>query len=75
MRIYAILFLVLLSIFESNAGGKFVKIENCTTTNKSLHIERCDVSNGAANVIIDIFKPIDQMFVSDFNIIIIKNPS
>jgi len=66
MRIYLVVFLVILSIYGTNAVIKFLKVENCTTTDKSLHIERYETNNGMLNVVLDIFKPVDQVFVSYF---------
>jgi len=60
-------FFVLFSISQSYVGGKFIKIENCTSTYKSLTIGRCDIVNGALFVGIDIFRPIDKVFVSNLN--------
>lgn len=55
-------------ILLSNAEGRFLKIENCTTTNKSLTIERCDITNGNINVIAEIFRPLNQIFVHQFHL-------
>lgn len=67
MITYSVIFFIVLTISESIAIGKFVKVNNCTTTNKSLHIEQCNAINGALNVVVDIFKPLSQVFVSNFN--------
>lgn len=66
MRIYLVVFFVILSIYGTNAIIKFIKVENCTTTDKSLHIERCETNNGMLNIALDIFKPLNQVFVSHF---------
>ena len=61
---YLVASLILLSISDSYAGGKFIKVENCTSTNKSLNIARCDIVNGALFLGVDIFRPVDKVFVS-----------
>jgi len=66
MRIYLVVFFVILSTYGTNAIIKFIEVENCTTTEKSLHIERCETNNGMLNIVFDIFKPLDQVFVSYF---------
>ena len=65
------LFFIVLSISEAYAIGKFVKVENCTSTNKSLHIEQCNAINGALNVVVNIFRPLDEVFVSNLVLILI----
>ncbi|CAG9808927.1 unnamed protein product [Chironomus riparius] len=60
---YFVSFLIVLSIYNSEASGKFVKVENCTTTNKSLKITRCDIINGSISISIDVFRPLDKVFV------------
>jgi len=67
MITYPVIFFIFLTISDSIAIGKFVKVNNCTTTNKSLHIEQCNAINGALNVVVDIFKPLSPVFVSNFN--------
>jgi len=67
MITYPVIFFIVLTISDSIAIGKFVKVNNCTTTNKSLHIEQCNAINGALNVVVDIFRPLSPVFVSNFN--------
>lgn len=65
------IFIAIAVIFQlfslGDAEGKFLKIENCTTTNKSLIIDRCDIINGSINVIAEIFRPLNQIFVNKLN--------
>lgn len=48
----------ILQISSANCGGRFIKLENCTTTNRSLNLERCDLENDRFNMIQNIFKPL-----------------
>ena len=66
MMMYLAILFIAVSNSESSVVIKFIKIENCTTTNETLHIERCDVTNGTLNVVLDVYKPVDQLFVSKF---------
>lgn len=59
-----VILLISVSYSESSVVIKFLKVENCTTTNKTLHIDRCDVANGTFNAVFDVFTPVDQLFVS-----------
>ena len=68
MRLYLAIFFITSSILGSNAIIKFMKIENCTTTSKSLNIERCQINNGTLNIALDIFKFVNQVFVSILNL-------
>lgn len=63
MWAHFVILLFLQKISPSNAGGKFIKLENCTSTNTSLKIERCDIVNGSFNAIVNVFKPLEQVFV------------
>lgn len=63
--IFILVLLTAVANSESSVIIKFLKVENCTTTNKTLHIERCDAANGTLNVVLEIFKPVAQMFVSN----------
>ena len=60
-------FLILFSILNCYSHGKLIKIENCTSTYKSLKIERCDIANSALFVSLDIFRPLNNVFVSNLN--------
>lgn len=64
MRMNFVAFFIILTICDVNAVIKFIKVGNCTTTNQSLHIERCEVSNSMLNVVLDIFKLVNQVSVS-----------
>lgn len=44
-------------------GGRFVKLENCTTTNRSLYLERCEIVNDRFNMVQNIFKPLHTINV------------
>lgn len=62
------IFAVIFQLFSlGDTEGRFLKIENCTTTKKSLIIERCDIVNGSINVIAEIYRPLNQIFVNEFN--------
>jgi hypothetical protein len=61
---HLLIFLIFTSLSESYAGGKFMKIENCTTKNKSLNIGVCKIVDDALSVSVDVFRPIDKIFVS-----------
>lgn len=65
MITYPVLFCISLSITGAFAIGKFVKVDNCTSTNKTLHIEQCNAINGGLNVVVDIFRPLNEVFVSN----------
>jgi hypothetical protein len=64
---YLITFLILLASSGSDAVGKFLKIENCTSTNKSINIPRCEIVDGALFVDVDVLKPIEKLYVSNFS--------
>lgn len=63
------MFLVIIFILKISlisCGGRFVKLENCTTTNRSLNLERCDIVNDRFNMIQNIFKPLHVINVRTF---------
>lgn len=72
MMIFIIVLLTVVANSESSVIIKFLKVENCTTTNKTLHIERCDACNGTLNVILEVFKPVAQMFVCKLEVFAYK---
>jgi len=57
-------------------GGRFVKLENCTTTNRSLYLEQCEIVNDRFNMVQNIFKPLHTINVRNtflFSLDKIKN--
>jgi hypothetical protein len=46
-----------------HASGKFLKIESCSTSNKTTELERCDLAENSLNIILNIKKPINQFYV------------
>lgn len=60
-----VIFLIFLITFfiSTNAGGRFLKIESCTTSNKTSILERCELVENNLNIILNFKKPLNQFYV------------
>jgi hypothetical protein len=68
LRLAPIIFVIAIHWGRSSVPARYEKIENCTTSGKSLRIDRCDIGKDHKLYFEGtILKPIDDVFVSLVN--------
>ena len=60
MQIFCIFFIII----STNCAKRFEKIEKCNSSGKTSQVVRCDIADGALNLIGEIIKPLKYLNVS-----------
>lgn len=63
MKIRLTIFWLLPLILEIKCERKLLKIENCTTDEKIIRMDRCELNEGKLNVVINFIEPQDEYMV------------
>ena len=58
-------FCIFLAIISTNAEKRFEKLEKCNSSGKTSQIIRCDITDGALNIVGEVLKLLKYLNVSE----------
>lgn len=58
----------LLKVFEVDAVTfRILRVENCTSSNKSIHVEKCEGVENRFSIVLDVHRPLNKLNVRKKN--------
>lgn len=64
VTIFTALVFLSLEMLEADAVTfRILRVENCTSSNKSIHVEKCEGIENRFSIILDVYRPLNKLNV------------
>lgn len=64
VTIFTALVFISLELLEADAVTfRILRVENCTSSNKSIHVEKCEGIENRFSIILDVYRPLNKLNV------------